>query len=318
MNALTIKNLSVSFGKNSSVLQDFSLSLKKGEILILLGSSGCGKSTILRSIAGLQKVQSGSIHLGEKVVNDETTFIPPQKRNIGFVFQDYALFPHLSVADNILFANKNAQLTELLEMCKIDALKNRYPHELSGGQQQRVALARALALEPEILLLDEPFSSIDMFLKKSLQQELLAIIKDTGISSIIVTHDKQEALILADSMAVLNDGNIEQIGTPQELYTQPKNSFIARFIGEYNIIPKRHTHHFLPNSEGDLAMGKEHIFISDEGLEARVVAQIFLGDSYELTLDFNGIELRVKHHTLIDEKRIHFAFDKERLIPLLS
>ncbi|WP_316571441.1 ABC transporter ATP-binding protein [Neobacillus sp. YIM B06451] len=214
---IQIKDLHYKY-KNAkeAVIKDFCLDIEKGEIVSILGESGSGKSTILRLIAGLECPQNGSIDLCGKTVCDRSCFIPPEKRGIGFVFQDYALFPHMTVAKNILFGLKNKtrkekreRLEEMLELVNLSEYANRYPHELSGGQQQRVALARALAPEPSLLILDEPFSNLDAGLQERIRGELRDIIKKTGITSIFVTHDQEDAKAMADRIVYIENGKVK-------------------------------------------------------------------------------------------------------------
>ena len=221
-----------------------SLSVQQGELLVLLGSSGCGKTTTLRLVAGLEKPDSGAVHLDEQLVADGDTFVPPEKRRIGMVFQDYALFPHLTVGDNIAFALKgwrrpkrDSRAAQMLELVGLEGLQDRFPHQLSGGQQQRVALARALAPEPSVVLLDEPFSNLDAVRRKSMREDVRNILKRAGATAIFVTHDQEEALSLADRVALLSDGHLLQVGTPDELYTHPKTRAVATFVGDVNMLP---------------------------------------------------------------------------------
>ncbi|MCY6353822.1 ABC transporter ATP-binding protein [Clostridium sp. ZS2-4] len=209
---IQIKNLNFKY-KNSleNVIKDFNLNIKKGDIVCILGKSGCGKSTILRLIAGLEEPLSGNISIEDKIVVDEKNFIYPENRGIGMVFQDYALFPHMTVEENIKFGlkkmiseQKKKRVKEVLELINLQEYEKRYPYELSGGQQQRVALARAIAPKPSLLLLDEPFSNLDAHLQSKIRQELKDIIKETGITSIFVTHDKEDAETIADKIVVLN------------------------------------------------------------------------------------------------------------------
>lgn len=238
---LQVKDICHQYGKEQS-LNHISFGLEPGKILCLLGPSGCGKSTLLRAIAGLETPHSGTITIGEKDVVDcqKKTFLPTDKRSIGMVFQDYALFPHLNVEKNIAFGlsgrNKAAQIKNISKQVNIEPYLKRYPHTLSGGQQQRVALARALAPNPKLLLLDEPFSGLDSVLRQQLREETLDILRKQGSSTILVTHDGQEALHLGDEIAIMNKGKIEQLGSPDELYFQPRTPFISSFFGNVNTL----------------------------------------------------------------------------------
>jgi len=236
MKALSIENINKSFGQ-TKVLRDFNLKIGAGQITALTGESGSGKSTILRLIAGLETLDSGTIKLDNKPIEQ----ITPRKRKIGFVFQDLALFPHLTVKKNILFGykgnNAQARLEELLHLTNLDGLINRYPHEISGGQQQRVALARALASSPELLLMDEPFSSLDERIKNRVRADILSIIKRLGITTIIVTHHASDAFAIADEVAILNEGKLLQFGSPSQIYKYPNNQYVAELFGAGIFIP---------------------------------------------------------------------------------
>lgn len=227
-----IKDLSFQY-KNSKepTIHHFSLSIAKGEIISILGSSGSGKSTVLRLIAGLEKPKAGSIEINGEIMSDDTHMIQPEKRGIGFVFQDYALFPHMTVANNIKFGlkkmskqQKNERLGEVLQLVGLTEFAKRYPYELSGGQQQRVALARALAPNPSLIMFDEPFSNLDADLQIKIRDELRGILKETGITSIFVTHDREDARVLADRIVVMKDGTITEIGTPFDLFSNNKKT----------------------------------------------------------------------------------------------
>jgi iron(III) transport system ATP-binding protein len=201
-------------------------------------------------IAGFEKPSQGVIELGGRIVADEKTFIPPEKRNTGMVFQDYALFPHLTIADNIAFGLKNsgeklssrainARVAETLDLVGLQGLEKRYPHQLSGGQQQRVALARALAPKPSLILLDEPLSNLDVQVRQRLRHEIRHILKATGISAIFVTHDREEAMVISDTIAVICQGKLEQINNPEEIYSHPASRFVAEFVTQANFLPAR-------------------------------------------------------------------------------
>ncbi len=240
---LQLNNISLSYGSHT-VIQNIDLYLDEGEIGCLLGSSGCGKTTLLRSIAGFEKPDQGKIQIRNKIVNSNTINTPPEQRNIGMVFQDFALFPHLSVRKNIAFGliklKKTAvkqRVNELLEMIDLTDIGEKYPHQLSGGQQQRVALARALAPKPDLLLLDEPFSSLDIELREQLAAEVGKIIKHEGITAILVTHDQHEAFAMADKVGLLHQGKMLQWDTPYNLYHRPSSQYAANFIGQGVMIP---------------------------------------------------------------------------------
>ncbi len=228
----------------SPVIDRLSFTLKENEIGCLVGSSGCGKTTALRAIAGFQKVDEGQITLFDQQLSSTQHHVPPEQRRVGIVFQDYALFPHLTVCENITFginhlskAQQHRLCTELLGLVKLTHLDHRYPHELSGGQQQRVALARALAPSPKLLLLDEPLSSLDTDLRRSLALELRDILKARSICAIMVTHDQEEAFAFADKVGVLHNGRLQQWDIPYSLYHEPQSRYVANFIGQGVFIP---------------------------------------------------------------------------------
>lgn len=227
-------------GTEKPAIKDLSLAVEKGSIITLLGPSGCGKSTTLRLIAGFEWAENGTISLGGKVVSDDKTSMPPEKRGVGMVFQDYALFPHLNVFDNVGFGYKGwdrtKRIMEVLELVNLVGFEKRAPSELSGGQQQRVALARALTRRPLVVLLDEPFSNLDADLRNHMRVEIKRIIKEAGTTAILVSHDQKDALAISDKIAVMRDGVIQQIGTPREIYQFPSNKFVATFVGNTNIL----------------------------------------------------------------------------------
>lgn len=238
MSLLSIANLSVKFDQ-TEVLREVSLELEQGQLLSVLGPSGAGKSTLLRLIAGFDRVTTGEIVLSGKILSSPSTLVPPEKRNVGIVPQDAALFPHLSVAQNIGFglgklsaAERAARVAELLKLTRLTELAERKPDQLSGGQAQRVALARALAPRPALVLLDEPFSALDAELRSELREQVREVLRAENATAILVTHDQEEALSLADRVAVLRDGEIIQVGTPAEIYNSPADVGIATFLGD--------------------------------------------------------------------------------------
>lgn len=242
MTQLKVQNLSVSYEGHHAV-KNISFSLSKGSIGCLLGPSGCGKTTVLRALAGFEKPDTGDIFIADKPVASTSLFIKPEHRNIGMVFQDFALFPHLSVNENIRFGIKslskkaqNQRIKELLELVELPQSGDKYPHQLSGGQQQRIALARAIAPKPEILLLDEPFSSLDIELREQLAKEIRNILKKENITAILVTHDQHEAFAMSDDICVMHEGIIQQNDSAYNLYHKPINRFVADFIGQGVVI----------------------------------------------------------------------------------
>ncbi len=233
---LVLKGIRKRYGPHE-VLKGVDLEVYPGEILALLGPSGCGKTTLLRITAGLENPDQGEVLLEGRPI----THLPPEKRGLGFVFQDYALFPHLTVLGNVAFGLRGkgriGEALALLDQVGLTLFKDRKPHELSGGQQQRVALARALAPRPKLVLLDEPFSSLDAGLRAATREEVRRILKERGTAALLVTHDQEEALSFADRLGVLRGGRLEQVGTPEEVYLRPKTPFVAQFLGRTNLIP---------------------------------------------------------------------------------
>ncbi len=240
---LEVRDVRQAYG-DTPVVRGLSLALPRGAIGCLLGASGCGKTTVLRCIAGFEPVSAGEIVLNGRVVSAPDRTVPPEKRRIGMVFQDYALFPHLSVRENIGFGlqgrprgERTRRADELLDAVGLAGEGNKFPHELSGGQQQRVALARALAPQPELLLLDEPFSNLDVELRERLGQEVRDIIKRSHTTAVLVTHDQQEAFAIADEIGIMRDGAIQQWDSPYNLYHRPANRFVADFVGQGVFLP---------------------------------------------------------------------------------
>ena len=240
MALLEIDDVHKSF-KQQVVVQRFDLAVERGEFVSFLGPSGCGKTTTLRIVAGFEAPTSGSIRIGGR----DVTGLRPNQRNVGMVFQSYALFPHMTVAENVAFGLKVAKrpeaerarrVEEMLGLIKLPTLGGRYPYQLSGGQQQRVALARALAVEPQVLLLDEPLSALDAKIRVSLREEIRALQLKLGITTIYVTHDQEEALSMSDRIVVMNEGRVEQVGTPFEIYNRPRTRFVASFVGTLSIL----------------------------------------------------------------------------------
>lgn len=242
MSCLQVENVSCRYnGRN--VLEQLSLSVSDNEIVCLLGASGCGKTTLLKAVAGLLPLAEGEIRLGATLLDGPGVSVPPEARNIGMIFQDYALFPHLTVADNVGFgltrldrSARQQQVEEALTLVKLQGLGDRYPHQLSGGQQQRVAIARALVCKPKLMLLDEPFSNIDTQVRMKLILEIRTLLKQQGIGAIFVSHSKEEAFAFADRLALFRAGHIEQVGQPEQLYRRPQNRFVAEFLGGVNYL----------------------------------------------------------------------------------
>ena len=324
---IELNNISKSFD-GEKVLDNINLYIFDNEFLTLLGPSGCGKTTTLRIIGGFVQPDEGDVvFLGDRI-ND----IPPYKRNVNTVFQKYALFPHLNVFENVAFPLRekklpkdeiNAKVNEMLELVKLPHLAMRRVNELSGGQQQRVAIARALISHPRVLLLDEPLGALDLKLRKDMQQELKKIQKATGITFIFVTHDQEEALTMSDTIVVMSDGKIQQIGTPTDIYNEPKNAFVADFIGESNILDgifledrkvrfSGHTFEcvdtgFDRNESVDVVVRPEDVDVvaPDKGhLQGTVTSVTFMGVHYEIIVDIGGFKWMIQSTDAVnvDEK----------------
>ncbi len=237
---LSVQGLSVAYD-GPTVLHDVSLDVAAGEVVALLGPSGCGKTTLLRTIAGLERQMAGTVRLGDRILGDDDAFLPPEKRRIGMVFQDGALFPHLDVGQNVAYGlpraeRRSGRVAETLDLVGLAGLEDRRPGSLSGGQQQRVALARALAPHPGVVLLDEPFSSLDTSLRVQVRSEIHHLLLELGVTTVFVTHDQEEAFVLGDRVAVLNEGRIAQVGTPDDLYRHPVDRWVAAFVGDANLL----------------------------------------------------------------------------------
>lgn len=236
---LSVNKVSAAYDQKTTVVEQVSFSLEEGELGCLLGPSGCGKTTMLRAISGFQDLRSGSISLAGNVISKPNDITSPERRNVGMVFQDHALFPHLTIAENVGFGlsklvrkKRDERVASLLELVGMKAYHRQYPHELSGGQSQRVALARAIAPQPKLLLMDEPFSNLDTELRESLGYEVRALLKELGITSIMVTHDQQDAFALGDQIGIMSQGKLVQWGSSFNLYHTPNSRFVANFIGD--------------------------------------------------------------------------------------
>lgn len=297
--AVTIHGLTKTFSSNGykevKALDEVSLTIQTNEFFTLLGPSGCGKTTLLRIIGGFEPPDSGQVQL----FGQDITLLPPNKRPINTVFQNYALFPHMTVAKNIAFGPSMQKVDEtkiqetvkeMLRLVRLEGYENRKPSELSGGQQQRVALARALANHPQVLLLDEPLSALDFKLRKEMQLELKRLQRETGITFIFVTHDQEEALGMSDRIAVMNEGIIEQIGTPVEIYQQPCNRFVADFIGTCNFVKANELNLEGINPEYNVAFRPENVSFAEDIVHA--VGSIFdmkyQGDFILYGVDLSG------------------------------
>ena len=339
-NEVIIKDAVKRYG-DLTVLKGVSLNIREGEFFTLLGPSGCGKTTLLRMIAGFNSIEGGDFYFGDKRIND----VPAHKRDIGMVFQNYAIFPHLTVRENVAYGLKarkvpkaeiEPRVNEALELVQISHLADRKPNELSGGQQQRVALARAFVIEPGVLLMDEPLSNLDAKLRVQMRSVIKKLQRRLGITTIYVTHDQEEALAISDRIAVMKDGVIMQIGTPNEIYAKPQNPFVAGFIGVSNFLDctvsdggrvtiRDELNLTIPvksdyTGAAKLSARPEQLFFSETGMPGKILFSTFLGDfvEYEVELD-NGQSLIVNEYTKdttqthCDGERVHLSFDPGRV-----
>lgn len=313
---LRIENLTKKFNETEGV-QGIDLTVQDGELLTLLGPSGCGKTTILRSIGGFHKIDDGKIILeGREIQNDV-----PEKRPTGMVFQSYNLWPHMTVYENMAFGLKirktdkkqmKQQIEKMLDMVKMTGSEKKYPAQLSGGQQQRIAIARALVLKPSILLLDEPFSALDAKIRSQMREELKRIQREAGLTIVFVTHDQEEAMAVSDRIAVMNQGRIEQLGTPEEIYENPVNRFVAGFIGEMNFIEKENS---------ICAVRPEDVILTTdekEGKPAKIIQIMSLGHYSQLLLQTaqgTSLKVFVRKENVLQMKAgqsVYYRFAKQK------
>ena len=341
--ALELDKVCFEYPAHGPVCWNFSLALAEGEIGCLLGPSGCGKTTVLRCIAGLEHIQGGEIRLHGDVVSRPGHTAPPERRRVGFVFQDYALFPHLTVCANVSFGLKGldsaaraARVAEMLAAVGMESAARRFPHELSGGQMQRVALARALAPRPQLLLLDEPFSNLDVELRERLSIEVRAILKALGTTALMVTHDQHEAFAMADCVGVMNDGVVEQWDTPYSLYHRPASRFVADFVGEGVLLPARAADddgldtalgplrhcpgcELRPGQDVALLLRPDDVLHDDESaMKAEVVKKAFRGAEFLYTLRLEDgtqvLSLVPSHHNHAIGERIGIKLDVDHVV----
>ena len=306
--AIRCRSVSKNFG-DATALQDFNLDVWEGTIVALLGPSGCGKTTALRSIAGFERPDKGSIEISEALVFSATIDIPPERRRVGMVFQDYALFPHLTVAQNIgygLTGSARSRVAEVVDLVGLAGLERRMPHALSGGQQQRVALARALAPRPTVLLMDEPFSNLDASLRERVRSDVRSILRESKTTGVFVTHDQEEALSIADVVAVMDDGRILQAAPPDDLYLHPTSRSVANFLGDANFVSGVASDGLVETGLGTFATdleGPVEVMIrpesirltSDAGAENRIIDRQFFGHDQVLTVRLHeGTSIRAR------------------------
>lgn len=324
MTTLEVHNLVKRFhGTQQSAVNDISFELMGGEILALVGPSGCGKTTTLRIIAGLERPDSGTVYLNDRIVASGSVFIPPEKRGVGMVFQDHALFPHLTVSENIAFGLRGQSaeqvkktVGEMLHLVGLLPLAKRYPHALSGGERQRVALARALAPRPVLVLMDEPFSSLDADLRMEMREHVRRILKSMQATVVFVTHDQDEALYMGDRLAVLSNGQLEQIGTPEEIFHEANTRFVAEFMGDSDFLKGRVTHSGIQTEIGllnqivdlaastpvEIAIRADDVgFVMDGSGNSLIVERFFRGafNLYRLRLDSGQILHAFTDHSQI-------------------
>lgn len=334
--AVACEGLAKRFGSTLAI-DEVSLAVAPGEIVALLGPSGCGKTTFLRLVAGFERPDAGTITIAGTAVAGDTMFVRPERRRVGFVFQDYALFPHLDVAGNVAFglSDRSSRATvvdETLDLVGMHGLQRRYPHELSGGQQQRVALARALAPRPPIVLLDEPFSNLDADLRLRVRTEIRQILRRATTTAIFVTHDQEETFDIADRIAVMNAGRIEQVGGPEEIYHTPRTRSVADFVGLADFLPAEVTRGRLITEIGSFDVGEravpegrfeimlrpEDVAIEQGNGSARVVARRFRGPVNLSTIELaSGRAITAAHssqHAFPIGERVEVRFDPDHLV----
>ena len=274
---LKVSNLKKIYDKDEPIIKSLNFSVDRGEIISFIGESGSGKTTFLRCLAGLEEITSGKIELNGKILNDSNTLIQSHKRKIGFVFQDYPLFPHLNVTQNIILnleKKYRSSLENILDLTNLNILKKRYPHELSGGEQQRVAIARAIIREPDLLLLDEPFSNLDLAIKSQIKSEIKRIVKDLNITTILVTHDIKDSLEISDRILIFKAGVLQQYDTPSDVYCKPANCYCAEMLGKLNPIVENHKNLFIRPESVNIVQNSDH--------EGTVVKSIFSGKEFLL------------------------------------
>jgi len=307
---LSIENLIKFYSKDDPLIKDLNFSVNKGEFVSFIGESGSGKTTFLKCLAGLEKINSGKITLNNRVLDDKTTFVKPNHRKIGFIFQDYPLFPHLSVLENLkinLDEQYEKNIKYYVELTGLDNLLNRYPHELSGGEQQRVCITRALIREPDLLLMDEPFSNLDVSIKSKIQSEVYKILKSTNTTTILVTHDIKDTFDISDRILVFKAGIVQQYDKPEEMYCNPVNCYCAKILGDLNRI----------HIDGkELYIRPEKIKIVDKSKhKIKVEKTSFIGKEYKIKGTLNKDEIYFYNSVPIkDTNNLFIDFNKSDLL----
>ena len=307
---LNIQKLVKYYNKDNPIIKELDFSVKKGEFVSFIGESGSGKTTFLKCLAGLEKINSGKITLNNKILNDKDIFIKPHLRKIGFIFQDYPLFPHLNVFDNIKINLKQSYFKNIdyyTELLGLGSLLKRFPHELSGGEQQRVSIARALVREPDLLLMDEPFSNLDFAIKSKIQNEIYKILKKTNTTTILVTHDIKDTFDISDKLLVFKAGIVQQFDNPEEMYCNPANCYCAKMLGELNQIQ-------IENKEFYIRPEKIKI-VKDSKYKVKVEKISFVGKEYKIEATLNGDIIHFfSNNNISSSNELFIDFNKDDLL----
>ena len=307
---LEVKNLVKSYNNGSAVINDLSFSVDKGQLISFVGESGSGKSTFLKCLSGLEMPNSGSVSLNNKLINGKNIFVKPQKRKIGYVFQDYPLFPHLSIKENICFnldKDYHKNFDNIIDLTSLKDLLNRYPHEISGGEQQRACIARSIIREPDLLLLDEPFSNLDANIKFTIRDEICRIIRKSKITTILVTHDINDALNISDKILIFKAGIVQQYSSPETMYCEPANCYCAEILGDINKFPiENKTFYIRP----------ENVKIVDNSSDSMIVEKCFFqGKDYKLIGRYkNNIWSIISNKPVKVNSEVFFSYSNEDLI----
>ncbi|WP_338720028.1 ABC transporter ATP-binding protein [Devosia sp. XK-2] len=334
---LVLDNVSRRFG-SVAALDGVSLEIGAGQIACLVGHSGCGKSTLLRTVAGIETIDGGKILIDGITVSGDDAFVEPEHRRVGFMFQDYALFPHLSVRQNIAFglsklprSDRARRVADIIERIGIGALADRFPHMLSGGEQQRVALARALAPQPRLLLMDEPFSNLDRGLRDKVRHETLAIVRDLAMTAVVVTHDPEEALAIGDMVALMQSGRLVEAGTGERIYDAPWTAYAASFFSQVNVIPARFSPDGLetplgrfpsPDFRGGaprVLVRPQSISIAGQGIAAEVLDRAILGEIEQIELKVSGLSAPLimrgtARHDVAPGQSVHLSINASQVM----